>query len=304
MPVDEILQTVTLRDGTEIEIHALTPAEASRVKPNFFTWDEMTAREVAAIAIVKPSGILERELTSEERDRIFRATGNAWLQGWIQTKRSGLGSSIPRPESKQARWISPNFSAETLEGANDTIENRIAIYEDRIRGWLLKWLEHLDDGRVDDRGHAGFAVLQLSLTYFEAHTVFLRGQGAAPEKAAEFFRTGILEVFPELARDDDKDSILEILWKARLGLFPDIVALRRSRLEDDPDGNWAFRYDAGARVLSVCRPNLIRRIAAHLERYVERLRDPGEVVRRKNFQKAWKAVHDGSPFSLRSRKRN
>ena len=60
MPADEILQTVTLEDGTEVEIHALTPAEASRVKPNFFTWDEVTARKVAAIAIVKPSGILDQ----------------------------------------------------------------------------------------------------------------------------------------------------------------------------------------------------------------------------------------------------
>jgi hypothetical protein len=291
MPADEILQTVTLEDGTEVEIHALTPAEASRVKPNFFTWDEVTARKVAAIAIVKPSGILERELSSEERDKIFRVTGSAWLQGWIETKRSGLSSGGSSPEKKD-QWISPNFSAEKLQGANDTIENRVAVYEDRLRGWLLKWAEHLNDVRVDDRRHAGFAVLQLALAYFETHTVFLRGQERAPSKGAEFFRAGILDVFPELARDDHKESILEILWKdARNGLFHDGVALKRIRLEDDPKGSWAFRYEASARVLAVCRHNLVRGIGAHLDRYVERLRDPAEVAPRRNFQKAWKVVH-------------
>jgi hypothetical protein len=292
VPGEEILQTVTLEDGTEVEIRALTPAEAARVKPNFFTWDEMTARTVAAIAIVKPSGILERELSSAERERIFRATGSAWLQGRITTKRSVPSPAGQSSATKETRWISPSFRAEKLHGANDTIENRIAVYEDRLRGWLVRWAEHLNDVRIDERRHAGFAVVQLALAYFEPLTAFLRGQDTAPKKAAEFFRAGVLEVFPELAGDDDKDSILEILCKdARTRLFHDGVALKRLRLEDDPDGNRAFRYDAAARVLSVCRHNLVRRIAAHLDRYVERLRDPSQGVMRGNFQKAWEAIH-------------
>jgi hypothetical protein len=245
MPAEELLQTVTLKDGTEVEIHALTPTEASRVKPNFFTWDEATAREVAAIAIVKPSGILQRNLSNEERDKIFRATGSAWLQGWIQNKRSGSGTASPRkhPESKEANWISPNFTAEKLQGANDTIENRMAVYEDRLRGWLVNWADYLNAVSIDDRRHAGFAVLQLSLAHFEAHTVFLRGQDSAPATSFKFFRAGILEVFPELGRDSHKDSILKILWKdARNGLFHHGTTLKRIRLQDDLEKQRAFRY--------------------------------------------------------------
>ncbi len=294
MPADEILQTVTLKDGTEVEIRALTPVEAARVKPNFFTWDEATARKVAAIAIVKPSGILERDLSREERDKIFRATGSAWLQGWMETKRSApvRGGPTPYPDSRKTRWISPNFSAEKLQGADDTLENRIAVYEDRLRGWFLRWAEHLNDAVVDDRRHPGFAVLQLGFAYFEAHAVFLCCRGAPPRKPAGLFRAGVLDVFPELERNEHRDSILEILWKdGRNGLFLSGVASTRMRLEDDPKEKEAFRYQPAERVLSVCRQSLVRRIGGHLERYLARLRDPGEVKLRTSFQKAWEAVH-------------
>jgi hypothetical protein len=292
MPADGVLQTVTLNDGTEVEIRALTPAEASRVKPNFFTWDELTTRKVAAIAIVKPPGILDRNLSGEERDKIFRATGSAWLQGWIETKRSAQSPASAGPEREESHWISPRFSAETLQGDNDTIENRIAVYEDRLRGWLMKWAEYLNDAPGDVGRHAGFAVLQLALAYFEAHGVFLRGEDPSPRKAAEFFRAGVLHVFPELGRDDHKDSILEILWQdARNGLFHNGITLKRIRMEDDSARSGAFRYEADQRVLFVCQRNLVRRVVEHLHRYVERLRDPGEVGPRRNFQKAWNAVH-------------
>jgi hypothetical protein len=292
MPADEILQTVTLSDGTEVEIRALTPAEASRVKPNFFTWDEVTTRKVAAIAIVKPRGILERNLSGEERDKIFRATGSAWLQGWIETKRSAQSPPSAGPERNASQWISPRFNAETLQGDSDTIENRIAVYEDRLRGWLVKWAEYLNDAPSDDRRHPGFAVLQLSLAYFETHGVFLRGENPSPRKAAESFRAGVLDVFRELDRDDHKNSILEILWKdARNGLFHDGITSKRIRMEEDSTRGRALRYEADEGVLFVCRHNLVRRVVEHLDRYVERLRDPGQVGPRRSFQKAWNATN-------------
>ena len=183
MPAEETLQTIALDDGTEVEIHALTPAEASQVRPDFFTWDESTVRRVAAIAIVKPPGILERDLTKEERDKIYRATGNAWLQGWIRNKSAGSSAAARKEqrESKEAQAISPNFTAEKLEDDRDTIENRIDVYEDRIRGWLLRWAEYLNSVNVDDRRHAGFAVLSLSGVFRSVHDLSPRTRCASRE---------------------------------------------------------------------------------------------------------------------------
>jgi hypothetical protein len=62
-------------------------------------------------------------------------------------------------------------------------------------------------------------------------------------------------------------------------------------MEDDPTRGRAFRYEADQRVLFVCRQNLVRGVVEHLDRYVERLRNPGQVEARRRFEKAWNAVH-------------
>jgi hypothetical protein len=294
VPIEETLQTIALDDGTEVEIHALTPEEASQVRSDFFTWDEATVRRVAAIAIVKPPGIFERQLTKPERDKIYRATGNAWLQGWIRSKSAGSSAPAPKQhrEGKESQAISPSFTAEKLEGDGDTIENRIDVYEDRIRGWLLRWAEYLNSVNVDDRRHAGFAVLSLSLAYFEAFAIFLRGRDAPRGKSSEFFRAGILEIFPELKNDDHRDAILEILWKdGRNGLFHHGIALQRIRLRDDLERAFRFETDADGGRVFVCRHSLVWRLLGHLERYVGRLRSPGEVALRNNFLTAWDFLH-------------
>jgi hypothetical protein len=293
MPAER-LQTITLTDGTEVEIHALTPAEASQVKPDFFTWDDATVRKVAAMAIVKPAGVLERNLGREELERIFRATGSAWLQGWIRGKNaaSGAGSPGEPPEVREVEWLSPSFTTEKLRGENDTIENRIDVYEDRVRGWLVRWAEYLSAVKIDDRKHAGFAVLHLCLAYFEAFTIFLRGREAPRGKASEFFRAGVLEVFGELKGDDHRDAILRILWEdGRNGLFHRGIALKRIRLRDDLERAFRFEATEGEGRVFVCRHSLVWRLLAHLDRYLGRLRNPAEIELRRNFDEAWRIVH-------------
>ena len=291
---DERLQTITLADGTEVEIHALTPAEASRVKPDLFTWDDATVRKVATMAIVKPAGVLERDLEREDLERIFRATGSAWLQGWIRGKNAANGASPRTSERKvpEVEWLSPSFTSEKLRGADDTIENRIDVYEDRVRGWLLGWAEYLNSVKIDDRQHAGFAVLHLSLAYFEAFAIFLRGREPSRGKSAEFFRAGLLEVFPELRDDVHRDSILQILWEdGRSGLFHRGIARKRIRLRDDLERAFRFEADEGEGRVLVCRHSLVWRLLAHFDRYVGRLRNPEEAALRGRFEAAWRIAH-------------
>lgn len=40
----------------------------------------------------------------------------------------------------------------------------VDVYQDRLKGWFLDWAQ-----RLDEEEHAGFAALQLALSYFEAH---------------------------------------------------------------------------------------------------------------------------------------
>jgi hypothetical protein len=186
--------------------------------------------------------------------------------------------------------ISPNFYATKLLGANDTIENRVDVHEDRIRGWLLDWASKLNDV---DHGfeHAGFAALQLALAYFEAHAVFLHGEDSVRDPQ-QFFCDGLLDVFPELVTMPERDRILEILWKdARCGLFHNGIARRRIVLADSSK---TFRYlpDEHGEHVVVDRHSLVRRIESHFADYIRRLRQSNDGLdARIAFQAAWEIVH-------------
>ena len=128
---------VTLNDGTEVEIRALTSAEASRIEPNLFTWDETTARKVAAIAIVKPTGVLERNLSKDERDRIFRATGSAWLEGWMQAKKIGSRTGGPPRQSSGRARGRMRAERETLDEDNTKVT--VKVFANGDERCTLRW---------------------------------------------------------------------------------------------------------------------------------------------------------------------
>jgi hypothetical protein len=202
------------------------------------------------MAIVKPAGVLERNLGREELERIWQPAALAGDRG----KNAAPSGSPYRPAGGSGgRVAQPELHVRKVGGENDTIENRIDVYEDRVRGWLVRWADYLNSVKIDDRKHAGFAVLHLSLAYFEAFAIFLRGREAPRGKSFEFFRVGMLEVFPEFKVDAYRESILRILWQdGRNGLFHRGLTLKRLRLRDDLER--AFRLEAVAGEERVCVP--------------------------------------------------
>jgi hypothetical protein len=104
--------------------------------------------------------------------------------------------SEPRGKGQFARAprfkISPHYDSTKL--INASLDDFIDVYEDRTRGWLI------DCARIlNEHEHAGFGVLQIALSYFEAHTVFLRGEDSR-NHARLFFKAGFEAAFPETTR--------------------------------------------------------------------------------------------------------
>ena len=83
--------------------------------------------------------------------------------------------------------ISPNFSHEKLESAS--IEDFIDVLEDRVVHWLLKPAKTLLEAP-----HGEIPVVSLLLSYFEAHTIYLKGQNSL-NQSKRFFREGFVDVF-------------------------------------------------------------------------------------------------------------
>ena len=102
--------------------------------------------------------------------------------------------------------ISPSFDTVKLE--NSTYLDRVDVYEDRIRGWLIEPARILNQHE-----HAGFAVLHLVLSYVEGAKTFERGESSRGRER-EFFRAGLLDLFPEIRglSSDQQSDLAVIFW--------------------------------------------------------------------------------------------
>ena len=69
--------------------------------------------------------------------------------------------------------ISPNFD----DSVEQTLENKINIFEDQIQGWLFNPAKDLINNQ-----HAGFAILSIVLTYFEPIAQFLEGRTSGSKR--------------------------------------------------------------------------------------------------------------------------
>ena len=80
-------------------------------------------------------------------------------------------------------WISPNFEDSYLKDVSwdDDFERFIDVYENRVKGWFLEQSKLLGGER-----HAGFAQLQILLSYFEGHAIVYYGQDSK-RRSREFF---------------------------------------------------------------------------------------------------------------------
>lgn len=187
--------------------------------------------------------------------------------------------------------ISPQFDSRKLE--NKTLENDftefVDVYADRIKGWLLCWAHELNREE-----HAGFAVLQLALAFFEGFAVFYYGEDSL-RKSAIFFGKGLRLVFPKLGDLPVKraDAISNKLYSMgrcgllHLGMVRSGVFLR--------DGDYAFlvEFDSVEEVAAIYidRHKFFHAISTRFEEYICELRDESNVERRERFVTAWKIVH-------------
>jgi hypothetical protein len=173
--------------------------------------------------------------------------------------------------------ISPDHDATF---PTESLENRIKLYDRCMSGWLLEWAAELNN-----HAHAGFAVLQLGLAYFEAHAIHCADKRRTSEM---LFKHGVRCVFPGL-----HEGIVQILWRdGRHALFHQALVRERLVLAD---GAPTFRYSLETarqkvRAVLVDRYGFVEAIRAHHARYVAALREPAEAERQARFTRGWEIV--------------
>lgn len=189
--------------------------------------------------------------------------------------------------------VSPNFTSEKL--ASGKLEDRIDVFEDRLRGWFLTHARALLNVV-----HGDLAALQLALGYFETYAIYWNGEDSEG-KSKQFFTQAFLEVFPFSGWEgtgvapalppDFRQRLAGDFYRAvRCGLFHSgmtgykiLVGRKRSQAIEV-----SVHKPTGATGAIVVDPEkLLDEVDAHFAGYLAQLRAPANTELRERFSRAW-----------------
>ena len=170
-----------------------------------------------------------------------------------------------------------------------TFEQKVDLFYEQALGWQLHIADLVANGgtpfgerkTIMPIRHSGFVVLQICLSYFETIGHYMGKAGGS--RAA--FRSGVFEVFPELADLDPAivNSAVDALYSdARCGLYHNTRTARVVLAQ--PTGGAAVAYDLTIQRVVISPEHLPRVLKAHLERFRTALLDEGNRELRARFE--------------------
>ena len=187
--------------------------------------------------------------------------------------------------------ISPRFTSEYL--LDDSIEKKIDVHEDRIKGWLFDQARFLLKNQ-----YSGIAILQLALSYFEGYWMFIEGTDNGGSK--DFFEKAFRDVFPNRVSEATIEGAAlqkalgqlpsDLYVEGRCGLFHDGMIRRKvflgSRersitLDVDKKSGEIYR-------ITIDPEKFLGDIEVHFQRYIQSVRNPINKQLRGNFEALWK----------------
>jgi hypothetical protein len=175
--------------------------------------------------------------------------------------------------------ISPQYTLAKLVGG--VLEDKIDVFEDQMQGLLFDQANELKQ-----LPHAGFALLAITLSYFEPIGQFLEGRASGSKRQ---FILGLRDVFPNLDPATPEYVLSELYSQLRCGMFHRGITKSKVRVTRDGENPIEVVYTGhGAQVHQiVLAPRLLlEESERHLKRYVSKLRDPANRSLRENFL-AW-----------------
>lgn len=200
-------------------------------------------------------------------------------------------------------WISPAYQEGDFVYPL-SLDDKITLFEDRMRGWKLDIADQMINGRRRQDGsseqpplqHSGYAILDIVTSYFEMISKYENGF-AMPGDSESYFKRGVHSVFPVLQEvppalgalspvgevESIVHAILDILYEGvRCGLYHSGITKGRVMLTGDIQAPMA--YDPQVHGLMINPGLLVRRLKTHLADYVERLRDVRNTALRTKFE--------------------
>ena len=81
-------------------------------------------------------------------------------------------------EVRAKQYISKTYTTDDFSDGFTTIEDKLKVFADRVRGWQLEVAAQL----IADNPHAGFGVLHIVTSYFEMIGMYLMGPASSTGK--------------------------------------------------------------------------------------------------------------------------
>lgn len=189
--------------------------------------------------------------------------------------------------------VSPKYFKSYLitAPAEHELDRMIDVFEDRTSGWFLNYAKQLNES---DDNHCDFAVLKLTFSYFEMIEQYLSGK-ESHMASPEFFKKGILKVFPHLSRlpNASQTRALEILYEnARCGFYHS--GMTKGHFFTRDHGLEGVDFKEGT--IYIDRYKFVDAITQHLRTYVSELREEHNDELRANFKIVWETVNNGKIY--------
>lgn len=188
--------------------------------------------------------------------------------------------------------ISPNYLDIHIDLANLSFDEKIALLEDRMRGFIftpLELLQNIYDSSILLITMGAFSVIEIL-------EVFYRGE-SSNRKSRKFFKSGADRIFGVTAFIENnprfegmKETILDRIYdQIRIGLFHMATLKSGVVLNTSQEDVMKFEVKSDDTLgdITINPIECLRFVNWHLSQYFTDLRNPSNKELRDNFEKAW-----------------
>jgi hypothetical protein len=190
----------------------------------------------------------------------------------------------------------PTITTDHLPNGPQTVDDKIRVFEDQIRGWKLDIAEEA----LANNGHAGFAVLDIVTSYFELIGLCIEGRGKkkrVPKRgggtkqakwgSGDYFRAGMQHVFPRLKQAPTPllERVLAAFYKdVRCGLYHQAMTRNGVLLSGAFNSPIRFRTAKAGTLILINPKRLVEALKNHLRAYVRQISNAANVDDRARFE--------------------
>ena len=168
------------------------------------------------------------------------------------------------------------------------IETKIDIYEDRVKTWFLdvaRYLTLKNEVKINeekfDTNEAGFAILQIAVSYIEGNQLYREGKESL-NNSGNYFIKGLERIFNRKSVNSKK-YLGEFYNQVRCGLFHDSMTRKKVTI----NGEFNYKIKLTKDEIKINPYKFLDAVYADFNKYIQLLKNKRNKELRMNFEKHW-----------------